>query len=54
MKDIVNIDTDASYTIPDITPEFEVITSPELTTIIEKNIHRGKHVVLYIRQSCTS
>ena len=47
-KVIVSSDNAASYTISDIHLEFEVITSPELATMI-KNQYKGKHAILYDR-----
>ena len=45
---IVSSDTNASYTITDIHLEFEVITSPELATLLKRK-YEGKHTVLYDR-----
>ena len=45
---IVSSDTNASYTITDIHLEFEVITSPEITTLLKRK-YEGKHAVLYDR-----
>ena len=45
---IVSSDINASYTITDIHLEFEVLTSPELATLL-KGKYGGKHTVLYDR-----
>ena len=45
---IVSSDRNASYTITDIHLEFEVLTSPELATLL-KSKYEGKHTVLYDR-----
>ena len=45
---IVSSDESASYTITDIHLEFEVITSPELATLLKRK-YEGKHTVLYDR-----
>ena len=45
---IVSSDTNASYTITDIHLEFEVLTSPELATLLKRK-YEGKHTVLYDR-----
>ena len=45
---IVSSDTTATYTITDIHLEFEVITSPELATLLKRK-YEGKHTVLYDR-----
>ena len=45
---IISSDTNASYTITDIHLEFEVITSPELATLLKRK-YEGKHTVLYDR-----
>ena len=45
---IVSSDTTATYTITDIHLEFEVLTSPELATLL-KGKYEGKHTVLYDR-----
>lgn len=45
---IVSSDATATYTITDIHLEFEVITSPELATVL-KTKYEGKHTVLYDR-----
>ena len=45
---IVSSDRNASYTITDIHLEFEVLTSPELATLLKKK-YEGKHTVLYDR-----
>ena len=45
---IVSSDPNASYTITDIHLEFEVLTSPELTTLLKRK-YEGKHTVLYDR-----
>ena len=45
---IVSSDRNASYTITDIHLEFEVLTSPELTTSLKRK-YEGKHTVLYDR-----
>ena len=45
---IVSSDTTATYTITDIHLEFEVLTSPEITTLLKRK-YEGKHTVLYDR-----
>ena len=45
---IVSSDTNASYTITDIHLEFEVLTSPELATLLKRK-YEGKHTVLHDR-----
>ena len=45
---IVSSDTTATYTITDIHLEFEVLTSPELATLLKRK-YEGKHTVLYDR-----
>ena len=45
---IVSSDTTATYTITDIHLEFEVITSPELATLLKRK-YEGKHTVLFDR-----
>ena len=45
---IISSDESASYTITDIHLEFEVITSPELATLLKRK-YEGKHTVLYDR-----
>ena len=45
---IVSSDTNASYTITAIHLEFEVLTSPEITTLLKRK-YEGKHTVLYDR-----
>ena len=45
---IVSSDANASYTITDIHLEFEVLTSPELATLLKRK-YEGKHTVLYDR-----
>lgn len=47
-KVIVSTDNTATYTISDIHLEFEVITSPELATML-RNQYKGKFIVLYDR-----
>ena len=45
---IISSDATATYTITDIHLEFEVITSPELATLLKRK-YEGKHTVLYDR-----
>ena len=45
---IVSSDTAATYTITDIHLELEVLTSPELATLLKRK-YEGKHTVLYDR-----
>ena len=47
-KVIVSTDATATYTISDIHLEFDVITSPELATML-RNQYKGKFTVLYDR-----
>jgi arabinogalactan endo-1,4-beta-galactosidase len=47
-KVVVSTDTATSYTVSDIHLEFEVLTSPDLATMI-KNRYNGQTAVLYDR-----
>ena len=47
-KVVVSTDTAASYSISDIHLEFDVVSSPELATMI-RNMYNGKSVVMYDR-----
>ena len=47
-KVVVSTDTAASYSITDIHLEFDVVSSPELATMI-RNMYNGKSIVMYDR-----